>query len=222
MNFTQILTETIVRICEQDCGRIKHAPTSWDTRAMSRDVAIGRWDKVLRDKHWSYRSRNLVIFWDQSGSCDSYIDAVHNALKTVSELGYHCTLFDSSNGIEDIESVVWKVTGPNQTAVDSYWNGPRLLKLAKNIGAKTDSNIICPNIADFIKICEAADVVMVLQDYDNVEPIFKAASKVSRRNAHILSTLKQGTMSLMNMTGTQGCIRVSSTQSQIIGIEFGM
>jgi len=175
------ITETIVQICEQDCGRIKNAPTSWDTRAMSRDVAIGRWDRVLRDKKWSLKPRKLVIFWDQSGSCDSYISAVHNALKTVAELGYRCTLFDASNGIEEIESVVWVKTGPHQTTDDYYQNGPRLRKVAKDIGAKTDSNIICPSIADFIKICEKADVVMVLQDYDCVEPLFKAASKVSRR-----------------------------------------
>lgn len=175
------ITETIVQICEQDCGRIKNAPTSWDTRAMSRDVAIGRWDRVLRDKKWSLKPRKLVIFWDQSGSCDSYIGAVHNALKTVAELGYRCTLFDASNGIEQVESVVWVKTGPHQTTDDYYQNGPRLRKVAKDIGAKTDSNIICPSIADFIKICEKADVVMVLQDYDCVEPLFKAASKVSRR-----------------------------------------
>jgi hypothetical protein len=175
------ITETIVQICEQDCGRIKNAPTSWDTRAMSRDVAIGRWDRVLRDKKWSLKPRKLVIFWDQSGSCDSYISAVHNALKTVAELGYRCTLFDASNGIEQVESVVWVKTGPHQTTDDYYQNGPRLRKVAKDIGAKTDSNIICPSIADFIKICEKADVVMVLQDYDCVEPLFKAASKVSRR-----------------------------------------
>lgn len=175
------ITETIVQICEQDCGRIKNAPTSWDTRAMSRDVAIGRWDRVLRDKKWSLKPRKLVIFWDQSGSCDSYIGAVHNALKTVAELGYRCTLFDASNGIEKVESVVWVKTGPHQTTDDYYQNGPRLRKVAKDIGAKTDSNIICPSIADFIKICEKADVVMVLQDYDCVEPLFKAASKVSKR-----------------------------------------
>ena len=175
------ITETIVQICEQDCGRIKNAPTSWDTRAMSRDVAIGRWDRVLRDKKWSLRPRKLVIFWDQSGSCDSYIGAVHNALKTVAELGYRCTLFDASNGIEKVESVVWVKTGPHQTTEDYYQNGPRLRKVAKDIGAKTDSNIICPNIADFIKICEKADVVMVLQDYDCVEPLFNAVTKVSRR-----------------------------------------
>ena len=175
------ITETIVRICEQDCGRIRNAPTSWDTRAMSRDVAIGRWDRVLRDKKWSLKPRKLVIFWDQSGSCDSYIGAVHNALKTVAELGYRCTLFDASNGIEKVESVVWVKTGPHQTTEDYYQNGPRLKKVAKDIGAKTDSNIICPNITDFIKICEKADVVMVLQDYDCVEPLFTAASKVSRR-----------------------------------------
>lgn len=175
------ITETIVQICEQDCGQIKNAPTSWDTRAMSRDVAIGRWDRVLRDKKWSLKPRKLVIFWDQSGSCDSYIGAVHNALKTVAELGYRCTLFDASNGIEQVESVVWVKTGPHQTTDDYYQNGPRLRKVAKDIGAKTDSNIICPSIADFIKICEKADVVMVLQDYDCVEPLFKAASKVSRR-----------------------------------------
>ena len=175
------ITETIVQICEHDCGRIRNAPTSWDTRAMSRDVAIGRWDRVLRDKKWSLKPRKLVIFWDQSGSCDSYIGAVHNALKTVAELGYRCTLFDASNGIEKVESVVWVKTGPHQTTEDYYQNGPRLKKVAKDIGAKTDSNIICPSIADFIKICEKADVVMVLQDYDCVEPLFKAASKVSRR-----------------------------------------
>lgn len=175
------ITEAIVQICEQDCGRIRNAPTSWDTRAMSRDVAIGRWDRVLRDKKWSLKPRKLVIFWDQSGSCDSYIGAVHNALKTVAELGYRCTLFDASNGIEKVESVVWVKTGPHQTTEDYYQNGPRLRKVAKDIGAKTDSNIICPSIADFIKICEKADVVMVLQDYDCVEPLFKAASKVSRR-----------------------------------------
>lgn len=175
------ITEAIVQICEQDCGRIKNAPTSWDTRAMSRDVAIGRWDRVLRDKKWSLKPRKLVIFWDQSGSCDSYISAVHNALKTVAELGYRCTLFDASNGIETVDSLVWYKTGPNQTTYDGYQNGPRLKKVAKDIGAKTDSNIICPNIVDFIKICEKADVVMVLQDYDCVEPLFKAASKVSRR-----------------------------------------
>lgn len=175
------ITETIVQICEQDCGRIKNAPTSWDTRAMSRDVAIGRWDRVLRDKKWSLKPRKLVIFWDQSGSCDSYIGAVHNALKTVAELGYRCTLFDASNGIEQVESVVWVKTGPHQTTEDYYQNGPRLRKVAKDIGAKTDSNIICPSIADFIRICEKADVVMVLQDYDCVEPLFTAATKVSRR-----------------------------------------
>ena len=175
------ITETIIHICEQDCGRIKSAPTSWDTRAMSRDVAIGRWDRVLRDKKWSRRPRNLVIFWDQSGSCDSYIDAVHNALKTVEELGYRCTLFDASNGIETTTSVVWHKTKPNQTTEDYYQNGPRLKEVAKDIGAKTDSNIICPNIADFIRICEKADVVMVLQDYDCVEPLFTAATKVSSR-----------------------------------------
>lgn len=175
------ITETIIHICEQDCGRVKNAPTSWDTRAMSRDVAIGRWDRVLRDKRWSRRPRNLVIFWDQSGSCDSYIGAVHNALKTVAELGYRCTLFDASNGIEQVESVVWVKTGPHQTTADYYQNGPRLKEVAKDIGAKTDSNIICPSITDFIKICEKADIVMVLQDYDCVEPLFKAASKVSRR-----------------------------------------
>ena len=173
------VTEAIVHICEQDCGRIKNAPTSWDTRAMSRDVAVGRWDRVLRDKKWSYRPRNLVVFWDQSGSCDSYISAVHNALKTVAELGYRCTLFDASNGIEEVESVVWTKTGPNQTTEDYYQNGPRLKKVAKNIGAKTDKNIICPSIADFIQICEKADVVIVLQDYDCVQPLFEAASKVS-------------------------------------------
>lgn len=175
------VTETIIHICEQDCGRIKHAPTSWDTRAMSRDVAIGRWDRVLHDKKWSYRPRNLVVFWDQSGSCDSYIDAVHNALKTVAELGYRCTLFDASNGIEETESVVWTKTGPNQTTEDCYNNGPRLKKVAKDIGAKTDSNIICPNITDFIKICDKSDVVIVLQDYDCVEPLFTAASKISSK-----------------------------------------
>lgn len=175
------ITDTIVHICEQDCGRIKNAPTSWDTRAMSRDVAIGRWDRVLRDKKWSRRPRNLVIFWDQSGSCDCYISAVHNALKTVAELGYRCTLFDASNGIETTTSVVWHKTKPNQTTEDFYQNGPRLKEVAKDIGAKTDSNIICPSIADFIKICEKADVVMVLQDYDCVEPLFTAAYKVSRR-----------------------------------------
>ena len=175
------VTEAIVHICEQDCGRIKNAPTSWDTRAMSRDVAVGRWDRVLRDKKWSYRPRNLVVFWDQSGSCDSYISAVHNALKTVAELGYRCTLFDASNGIEETESVVWTKTGPNQTTEDYYNNGPRLKKVAKDIGAKTDKNIICPSIADFIQICEKADVVIVLQDYDCVQPLFEAASKVSRR-----------------------------------------
>lgn len=173
------VTEAIVHICEQDCGRIKNAPTSWDTRAMSRDVAVGRWDRVLRDKKWSYRPRNLVVFWDQSGSCDSYISAVHNALKTVAELGYRCTLFDASNGIETVESVVWTKTGPNQTTEDYYQNGPRLKKVAKDIGAKTDKNIICPSIADFIQICEKADVVIVLQDYDCVQPLFEAASKVS-------------------------------------------
>lgn len=172
---------TIVEICQLDCGRVRHRQTSWDTRAMARDVAIGRWDKVLHDKHWSYRPRNLVVFWDQSGSCDSYISAVHNALKTVAELGYHCTLFDASNGIEEVESVVWTKTGPNQTTEDYYNNGPRLKKVAKNIGAKTDKNIICPSIADFIQICEKADVVIVLQDYDCVQPLFEAASKVSRR-----------------------------------------
>lgn len=175
------ITETIIHICEQDCGRVKNAPTSWDTRAMSRDVAIGRWDRVLCDKKWSRRPRNLVIFWDQSGSCDSYIDAVHNALKTVAELGYRCTLFDASNGIENVESVVWVKTGPHQTTEDYYQNGPRLKEVAKDIGAKTDSNIICPSIADFVKICEKADIVMVLQDYDCVEPLFTAATKVSRR-----------------------------------------
>jgi hypothetical protein len=175
------ITETIIHICEQDCGRVKNAPTSWDTRAMSRDVAIGRWDRVLCDKKWSRRPRNLVIFWDQSGSCDSYIDAVHNALKTVAELGYRCTLFDASNGIENVESVVWVKTGPHQTTEDYYQNGPRLKEVAKDIGAKTDSNIICPDIADFVKICEKADIVMVLQDYDCVEPLFTAATKVSRR-----------------------------------------
>lgn len=175
------ITEAIVQICEQDCGRIRNAPTSWDTRAMSRDVAIGRWDRVLRDKKWSLKPRKLVIFWDQSGSCDSYIGAVHNALKTVAELGYRCTLFDASNGIEKVESVVWVKTGPHQTTEDYYQNGPHLKKVAKDIGAKTDSNIICPSIADFIKICEKADVVMVLQDYDCVEPLFTAASKVSKR-----------------------------------------
>lgn len=172
---------TIVEICQLDCGRVRHHQTSWDTRAMARDVAIGRWDKVLHDKHWSYRPRNLVVFWDQSGSCDSYISAVHNALKTVAELGYRCTLFDASNGIEEVESVVWTKTGPNQTTEDYYNNGPRLKKVAKNIGAKTDKNIICPSIADFIQICEKADVVIVLQDYDCVQPLFEAASKVSRR-----------------------------------------
>lgn len=172
---------TIVEICQLDCGRVRHRQTSWDTRAMARDVAIGRWDKVLHDKHWSYRPRNLVVFWDQSGSCDSYISAVHNALKTVAELGYRCTLFDASNGIEEVESVVWTKTGPNQTTEDYYNNGPRLKKVAKNIGAKTDKNIICPSIADFIQICEKADVVIVLQDYDCVQPLFEAASKVSRR-----------------------------------------
>lgn len=172
---------TIVEICQLDCGRVRHHQTSWDTRAMARDVAIGRWDKVLHDKHWSYRPRNLVVFWDQSGSCDSYISAVHNALKTVAELGYRCTLFDASNGIEETESVVWTKTGPNQTTEDYYNNGPRLKKVAKNIGAKTDKNIICPSIADFIQICEKADVVIVLQDYDCVQPLFEAASKVSRR-----------------------------------------
>lgn len=175
------ITETIVHICEQDCGRIKNAPTSWNTRAMSRDVAIGRWDRVLHDKKWSRKPRNLVIFWDQSGSCDSYIGAVHNALKTVAELGYRCTLFDASNGIEEVDSLVWVKTGPHQTTDDGYQNGPRLKEVAKDIGAKTGSNIICPSIADFIKICEKADVVMVLQDYDCVEPLFKAAYKVSRR-----------------------------------------
>lgn len=175
------ITETIIHICEQDCGRVKNAPTSWDTRAMSRDVAIGRWDRVQRDKKWSRRPRNLVIFWDQSGSCDSYIDAVHNALKTVAELGYRCTLFDASNGIETTTSVVWHKTKPNQTTEDFYQNGPRLKEVAKDIGTKTDSNIICPNIADFVKICEKADIVMVLQDYDCVEPLFTAATKVSRR-----------------------------------------
>lgn len=175
------ITDTIVHICEQDCGRIKSAPTSWDTRAMSRDVAIGRLDRVLSDKKWSRRPRNLVIFWDQSGSCDSYIDAVHNALKTVAELGYRCTLFDASNGIETTTSVVWHKTKPNQTTEDFYQNGPRLKEVAKDIGTKTDSNIICPNIADFVKICEKADIVMVLQDYDCVEPLFTAATKVSRR-----------------------------------------
>lgn len=172
---------TIVEICQLDCGRVRHHQTSWDTRAMARDVAIGRWDKVLHDKHWSYRPRNLVVFWDQSGSCDSYISAVHNALKTVAELGYRCTLFDASNGIEEVESVVWTKTDPNQTTEDYYNNGPRLKKVAKNIGAKTDKNIICPSIADFIQICEKADVVIVLQDYDCVQPLFEAASKVSRR-----------------------------------------
>lgn len=172
---------TIVEICQLDCGRVRHHQASWDTRAMARDVAIGRWDKVLHDKHWSYRPRNLVVFWDQSGSCDSYISAVHNALKTVAELGYRCTLFDASNGIEEVESVVWTKTGPNQTTEDYYNNGPRLKKVAKNIGAKTDKNIICPSIADFIQICEKADVVIVLQDYDCVQPLFEAASKVSRR-----------------------------------------
>src|SRR5574344_459019 len=175
------ITETIIHICEQDCGRVKNAPTSWDTRAMSRDVAIGRWDRVLCDKKWSRRPRNLVIFWDQSASCDSYIDAVHNALKTVAELGYRCTLFDASNGIETTTSVVWHKTKPNQTTEDFYQNGPRLKEVAKDIGTKTDSNIICPNIADFVKICEKADIVMVLQDYDCVEPLFTAATKVSRR-----------------------------------------
>lgn len=175
------ITETIIHICEHDCGRVKNAPTSWDTRAMSRDVAIGRWDRVLCDKKWSRRPRNLVIFWDQSGSCDSYIDAVHNALKTVAELGYRCTLFDASNGIETTTSVVWHKTKPNQTTEDFYQNGPRLKEVAKDIGAKTDSNIICPSIADFVKICEKADIVMVLQDYDCVEPLFTAATKVSRR-----------------------------------------
>lgn len=175
------ITETIIHICEQDCGRVKNASTSWDTRAMSRDVAIGRWDRVLRDKKWSRRPKNLVIFWDQSGSCDSYIGAVHNALKTVSELGYRCTLFDASNGIETTTSVVWHKTKPHQTTEDYYQNGPRLKEVAKDIGAKTDSNIICPSIADFIKICGKADVVMVLQDYDCVEPLFNAASKVSVR-----------------------------------------
>lgn len=175
------ITETIIHICEQDCGRVKNAPTSWDTRAMSRDIAIGRWDRVLCDKKWSRRPRNLVIFWDQSGSCDSYIDAVHNALKTVAELGYRCTLFDASNGIETTTSVVWHKTKPNQTTEDFYQNGPRLKEVAKDIGTKTDSNIICPSIADFVKICEKADIVMVLQDYDCVEPLFTAATKVSRR-----------------------------------------
>lgn len=175
------ITDTIVQICERDCGRIKNAPTSWDTRAMSRDVAIGRWDRVLRDKKWSHRTKNLVIFWDQSGSCDRYISAVRNALKTVAELGYRCTLFDASNGINATYSVVWYKTKSNQTTEDRYQNGPRLKEVAKDIGAKTDSNIICPSIADFIKICEKADVVMVLQDYDCVEPLFTAATEVSRR-----------------------------------------
>lgn len=175
------ITSTIIHICERDCGRIKNAPTSWDTRAMSRDVAIGRWDHVLRDKKWSHRTKNLVIFWDQSGSCDRYISAVRNALKTVAELGYRCTLFDASNGINTTYSVVWHKTKPNQTTEDRYQNGPRLKEVAKDIGAKTDSNTICPNITDFINICEKADVVIVLQDYDCVEPLFTAASKVSRR-----------------------------------------
>lgn len=175
------ITDTIVQICERDCGRIKNAPTSWDTRAMSRDVAIGRWDRVLRDKKWSHRTKNLVIFWDQSGSCDRYINAVRNALKTVAGLGYRCTLFDASNGINTTYSVVWHKTKSNQTTEDRYQNGPRLKDVAKDIGAKTDSNTICPNITDFINICEKADVVIVLQDYDCVEPLFTAASKVSRR-----------------------------------------
>ena len=90
-------------------------------------------------------------------------------------------MFDASNGIETTTSVVWHKTKPNQTTEDFYQNGPRLKEVAKDIGAKTDSNIICPDIADFVKICEKADIVMVLQDYDCVEPLFTAATKVSRR-----------------------------------------
>ena len=179
------ITKTIIEICQLDCGRIKHHQTSWDTRAMARDVAIGRWDKVLRDKHWTYRPRELAIFWDQSGSCREYLDAVAKAIKEVARLGYHAKLYDCSNGIQPAgePSVVWKITGKNQTTVDGWNNGPRLKEVAKELGrnVKLDANIIKPNAADFIKICERANVVMVLQDYDCVETVWLPSYKVSKQ-----------------------------------------
>lgn len=176
---------TIVEICQVDCGRVKHHQTSWDTRAMARDVAIGRWDKVLHDKHWSYRPRDLVIFWDQSGSCGAYLDAVAKAIQEVTKLGYRIKLYDCSNGIQsaDEPSVVWKITGKDQTTVDPWDNGPRLKKVAKKLGSnvKLDANIIKPNSADFIKICEKANVVIVLQDYDCVETVWLPSFQVSKK-----------------------------------------
>jgi hypothetical protein len=179
----QKITETIIKICLEDCGRIRSTQTTWDVRAIARDMLANRWDKVLSDKHWTHKTRNLAVFWDQSGSCDDYYSAIAKALKTVTNLGYRIKLYDCSNGIMEngAPSIVWRVRGPNQSTFDRYENGPRLREIARGLGARIDDNIIEPNDREFIKICERADVVIVLQDYDCVQSIWEPAKMVSRK-----------------------------------------
>ena len=175
----QNIYDCIVEICKSSCNGVKNQQTKWDTRAMARDIVCFRRDRVLRDKHWSYKPRKLAIFWDQSGSCDFYFAAVANAIKEVAKIGYKCWLYDCSNGLAYKESIVAHIVpGTRGTTVDAYQNGPRLKKLAREVGAETDKIYIQPNQADFIKICQGFDVVIVIQDYDYVESVWLAAKRL--------------------------------------------
>ena len=175
----QNIYDCIVEICKSSCNGVKNQQTKWDTRAMARDIVCFRRDRVLRDKHWSYKPKKLAIFWDQSGSCDFYFAAVANAIKEVAKIGYKCWLYDCSNGLAYRESIVTHaVPGTRGTTVDAYQNGPRLKKLAREVGAETDKIYIQPNETDFIKICQGFDVVIVIQDYDYVESVWLAAKRL--------------------------------------------
>lgn len=175
----QNIYKCIIEICKSATKGVKNQQTKWDTRAMARDIVCFRRDRVLRDKHWSYKPRKLAIFWDQSGSCDFYFAAVANAIKEVAKIGYKCWLYDCSNGLAYKESIVAHIVpGTRGTTVDAYQNGPRLKKLAREVGAETDKIYIQPNQADFIKICQGFDVVIVIQDYDYVESVWLAAKRL--------------------------------------------
>lgn len=181
--FEEHLMNTIIEICRNDCGNYKTHQTKWDTKAMSYDVATERWDKVLHDKHWHCRPRELAIFWDQSDSTAGCFEPVKRALAEVARMGYRVKLYDCSNGIGVEGSLVWQIRKKGQYTQDHYNNGPRLKYLAQALGhnAKVDENIICPSAAEFIRICERADLTMVFMDYDCVETIWLPARKISRK-----------------------------------------
>lgn len=177
--------DTIVEICKSAAKGVRNQQSKWDVRAMARDICCFRRDRVLRDKHWVFAPKRLAIFWDQSGSCDRYFAAVADAVKEVANLGYRCWLYDCSNGIQEKDTLCYFREGDPDR--DNYNNGPRLRGIAAKIGCHTDDKIICPNAADFIKICQQFDTVIVLQDYDNIESVWFAARGVeSRKCPHFI------------------------------------